>query len=34
MLRKWMPHLAILLSNMYLVFFLIDRVNQIGRAHV
>lgn len=28
MLRKWMPHLAILLSNMYLVFFLLDRVNR------
>ena len=28
MLRKWMPHVAILLSNMYLVFFLIDRVNR------
>lgn len=28
MLRKWLPHAAILLSNMYLVFFLIDRVNK------
>lgn len=28
MLRKWLPHVAILLSNMYLVFFLLDRVNK------
>lgn len=28
MLRKWLPHVAILLSNMYLVFFLIDRTNK------
>ena len=27
MLRKVLPHAAILLSNMYIVFFLIDRVN-------
>ena len=27
MLRKILPHLSILLSNMYIVFFLIDRVN-------
>lgn len=28
MLRKWLPHAAILLSNMYLVFFVLDRVNR------
>ena len=27
MLRKILPHVSILLSNMYIVFFLIDRVN-------
>lgn len=27
MLRKLLPHAAIILSGMYLVFFLIDRVN-------
>ena len=27
MLRKVLPHAAILLSNMYIVFYLIDRVN-------
>lgn len=27
MLRKILPHVAILLSNMYLVFYCIDRVN-------
>jgi len=27
MLRKILPHAAIILSGMYLVFFLIDRVN-------
>ena len=27
MLRKLLPHAAIVLSGMYLVFFLIDRVN-------
>ena len=27
MLRKILPHAAILLGNMYIVFFLIDRVN-------
>lgn len=27
MLRKYLPHAAIILSGMYLVFFLIDRVN-------
>ena len=27
MLRKRLPHAAIILSGMYLVFFLIDRVN-------
>ena len=27
MLRKLLPHVAIVLSNMYLVFFAIDRVN-------
>ena len=27
MLRKILPHLSILLCNMYIVFFLIDRVN-------
>jgi len=27
MLRKILPHVAIVLSNMYLVFFAIDRVN-------
>lgn len=27
MLRKILPHAAILLSNMYIVFFFIDRVN-------
>lgn len=29
MLRKILPHLSILLSNMYIVFFLIDRVNGV-----
>lgn len=28
MLRKVLPHAAIVLSGMYVVFFLIDRVNQ------
>lgn len=28
MLRKWLPHVAILLSNMYLVFYVIDRFNR------
>lgn len=28
MLRKLLPHAAIILSAMYLVFFLIDRVNK------
>lgn len=27
MLRKILPHVAIVLSNMYIVFYLIDRVN-------
>ena len=27
MLRKILPHVSIVLSNMYIVFFLIDRVN-------
>ena len=27
MLRKIVPHVAIIISGMYLVFFLIDRVN-------
>ena len=25
--RRWLPHAAIVLCNMYIVFFLIDRVN-------
>ena len=28
MLRRILPHISILLSNMYIVFFLIDRVNR------
>ena len=28
MLKKWLPHVAILLANMYIVFFVLDRVNR------
>ena len=28
MLKKWLPHAAILLSNMYIVFFVLDKKNK------
>ena len=27
MIRKWLPHVSILLANMYIVFFVLDKVN-------